>query len=141
MSVANESLREDHEMRHEEHSGPGKYLLIWLALMVLTVVTVMTGRMHLPDWGLALALVIASIKGTLVALYFMHLAEHQGASRVVFVTSMLFVGLLLLFTLFDLGTRFRPARPSFNSANWPVETEQAGGGRYGGGLQSPDTRP
>ncbi|HZH76903.1 MAG TPA: cytochrome C oxidase subunit IV family protein [Archangium sp.] len=141
MSVANESFREDREMRDEHHSGPGKYVIIWGALMVLTVVTVVTGRMHLPDWGLALALVIASVKGSLVALYFMHLAEHQGASRIVFVTSMLFVALMLAFTLFDLGTRFRPARPNFNSANWPVETAAGQGGRYGGGLKAPDTTP
>ena len=139
MSVANESFKEDREMRDEHHSGPGKYILIWGALMVLTVVTVVTGRMHLPDWGLALALVIASVKGSLVALYFMHLAEHQGASRLVFVSSLVFVVLLLLFTLFDIGTRFRPTLPSATTPAWPVETGQAG--RYGGMLKSPDTTP
>ncbi|QRK09268.1 cytochrome C oxidase subunit IV family protein [Archangium violaceum] len=138
-AMANESLKEDHEMRGEHHSGPGKYVLIWFALLVLTVVTVLTGRMHLPDWGLALALVIASVKGGLVALYFMHLAEHKGANRLVFATSMLFVVLLLLFTLFDFGTRFRPALPSnATPPTWPVEVGQ---GRYGGMLKSPDTTP
>jgi cytochrome c oxidase subunit 4 len=140
-SMANESFKEDREMREEHHSGPGKYLLIWGALMVLTVVTVLTGRMHLPDWGLALALVIASVKGALVALYFMHLSEHKGANRLVFGTSMLFVVLLLSFVLFDLGTRFRPALPpASNSIEFPVETQQSGG-RYGGGLKAPDTHP
>lgn len=139
-AMANESMKEDHEMRGEHHSGPGKYILVWGALMVLTVVTVLTGRMHLPDWGLALALVIASVKGGLVALYFMHLAEHKGANRLVFATSMLFVVLMLLFTLFDLGTRFRPALPSNSTPQvWPVETGQAG--RYGGMLKAPDTTP
>ncbi|WP_239470432.1 cytochrome C oxidase subunit IV family protein [Archangium violaceum] len=127
-------------MRGEHHSGPGRYLLVWGALMVLTVVTVFTGRMHLPQFGLLLALVIASVKGALVALYFMHLAEHKGANRLVFATSMLFVVLLLLFTLFDVGTRFLPTRPSGSLiTNFPVETGQAG--RYGGGLKSPGTNP
>jgi cytochrome c oxidase subunit 4 len=135
-AMANESFKEDREMREEHHSGPGKYLLIWGALMVLTVVTVVTGRMHLPDWGLALALVIASVKGALVALYFMHLAEHKGANRLVFGTSM-----LLMFTLFDLGTRFRPTLPSGStSIEFPVQTQQSGG-RHGGGLKAPDTHP
>ena len=139
-AMANESLKEEHEMRGEHHSGPGKYVLVWGALMVLTVVTVMTGRMHLPDWGLALALIIASVKGGLVALYFMHLAEHQGASRLVFATSMLFVVLLLAFTLFDFGTRFRPSLPSNSTPpSWPVETGQRG--RYGGMLEQPGTHP
>ncbi|WP_375767738.1 cytochrome C oxidase subunit IV family protein [Archangium gephyra] len=135
-------------MRQEHHSGPGKYILVWGALMVLTLVTVFTGKMHIETGALALALVIASVKGALVALYFMHLAEHQGASRVVFITSMLFVVLMLLFTLFDIGTRFRPALSSYATPQeWPVSTPgQSGridhsGGRYGGQLQAPGTNP
>lgn len=140
-AMANESLKEDREMREEHHSGPGKYVLVWGALMVLTVVTVLTGRMHLPNFGLLLALVIATVKGTLVAMYFMHLAEHKGANRLVFGTSMLFVVLLLLFTLFDFGTRFRPTLPSNSTPqSWPVETPGQSG-RYGGMLKAPDTHP
>ena len=140
-AMANESFKEDREMRQEHHSGPGKYVAIWIALMVLTVVTVFTGRMHIETGALALALVIASVKGALVALYFMHLAEHQGASRVVFVTSLLFVVLLLLFTLFDIGTRFRPTLPSNSTPQeWPVSTPGQAG-RYGGGLKAPGTNP
>ncbi|PTL84039.1 cytochrome C oxidase subunit IV family protein [Vitiosangium sp. GDMCC 1.1324] len=139
-AMANESLKEDREMREEHHSGPGRYVLVWGALMVLTVVTVLTGRMHLPDYGLLLALVIATVKGGLVALFFMHLAEHKGANRLVFGTSMLFVVLLLVFTLFDFGTRFRPAlAPNGTPPEWPVETGQRG--KYGGLLQSPDSHP
>jgi cytochrome c oxidase subunit 4 len=138
---ANESLTEERQMREEHHSGQKKYILVWAALMVLTVVTVVTGRMDLPQGGLALALIIASVKGTLVALYFMHLAEHHGANRLVFGTSMLFVALLLLFTLMDIGTRFRPTLPSSNTPvpEWPVETGQAG--RYGGMLKYPANGP
>jgi cytochrome c oxidase subunit 4 len=139
-AMANESLKEDREMREEHHSGPGKYVLVWGALMVLTVVTVVTGRMHLPQFGLLLALVIATVKGGLVAMYFMHLAEHKGANRLVFGSSMLFVVLLLVFTLFDMGTRFRPALPPNSTPPaWPVETGQTG--RYGGMLKSPGTHP
>ena len=136
-AMANESLKEEREMREEHHSGPMKYVLVWGALMVLTVVTLMPGRMHVPDSGLALAQVIASVKGALVALYFMHLADHQGANRLVFATSLLFVVLLLVFTLMDIGTRFRPTLPSGSTPPaWPVETGQTG--RYGGMLKYPD---
>ncbi|HEX5746243.1 MAG TPA: cytochrome C oxidase subunit IV family protein [Archangium sp.] len=140
-AMANESFKEDREMRQEHHSGPGKYVAVWAALMVLTLVTVFTGRMHIPTGALALALVIASVKGALVALFFMHLAEHQGASRLVFATSMLFVVLMLLFTLFDIGTRFRPALPSYSTPEeWPVQT-RGQSGRYGGELKAPGTNP
>ncbi|WP_071905377.1 cytochrome C oxidase subunit IV family protein [Cystobacter ferrugineus] len=125
-AIANESFKEAQNMQEEHHGGAAKYAIIWAALMVLTVVTVVTGRMHLPNWGLALALVIASVKGALVALYFMHLADHRGANRIVFITSMVFVVLMLLFTLFDIGTRFRPAlAASGTPIAWPVQTGQS----------------
>ena len=122
MSVANETHQEAHNMRHDDHAGPMRYVIVWVALMVLTVVTVVTGHLHMAHGALALALVIASVKGAMVALYFMHLIDHQGANRVVFVTSIVFVVLLLLFTLFDIGTRFRPALGNATTYSFPVET-------------------
>ena len=109
MAIANESRQEAHNM--EEHHGAGRYWLIWGVLLVLTLVTVITGRMHLPSFGLVLALVIATVKGTLVTLYFMHLIDHRGANRLVFSVSILFVLLMLAVPLLDLGTRFRGSNP------------------------------
>ncbi|MFP2910445.1 cytochrome C oxidase subunit IV family protein [Pyxidicoccus sp. 3LFB2] len=110
MAIANESRQEEHNMR-EEHHGAGRYWVIWGALLVLTLVTVITGRMHLPSFGLLLALVIATVKGTLVTLYFMHLIDHRGANRLVFGVSIVFVILMLAVPLLDLGTRFRGSNP------------------------------
>jgi cytochrome c oxidase subunit 4 len=110
MAIANESRQEEHNMR-EEHHGAGRYWVIWGALLVLTLVTVITGRMHLPSFGLLLALVIATVKGTLVTLYFMHLIDHRGANRLVFGVSIVFVILMLAIPLLDLGTRFRGSNP------------------------------
>jgi cytochrome c oxidase subunit IV len=141
-SIANESSKEAQEMHggdgHGHGHGAGRYVLVWIALMVGTLITVFTGRMHLPTWGLALALLIATVKGALVALYFMHLAEHQGANRLVFGTSMLFVVLLLMFTLFDMGTRYRPTLPSSSTPSaFPVET-LGQSGQYEGMQRAPD---
>lgn len=110
MAIANESRQEEHNMS-EEHHGAGRYWVIWGALLVLTLVTVITGRMHLPSFGLLLALVIATVKGTLVTLYFMHLIDHRGANRLVFGVSIVFVILMLVIPLLDLGTRFRGSNP------------------------------
>jgi cytochrome c oxidase subunit 4 len=109
MSVANESHAEEHNM--QEHHGAGRYWIVFAALITLTLVTVFTGRMHLPDYGLALALLIASVKGTLVLLFFMHLVDHKGANRLVIGVSLLFVVLMLVMPMADLATRFRPANP------------------------------
>jgi cytochrome c oxidase subunit 4 len=87
-------------------------VLVWIALLVLTVVTYATGSMHLGKWALPIAMIIAVTKSALVALFFMHLTESSGATRVVFATSLVFVALLLFFTTADVATRFRLATPS-----------------------------
>jgi cytochrome c oxidase subunit 4 len=110
MAIANESREESHNMS-EGHHGVGRYWVIWAALLVLTVITYVTGRMHMPSFGLLLALVIATTKGTLVTLYFMHLIDHRGANRLVFGVSIVFVILMLAVPLLDLGSRFRGSNP------------------------------
>jgi cytochrome c oxidase subunit IV len=109
MSVANESHQEAQNM---EHHGAGRYYVVWGALLVLTLVTVLTGRMHIPDFGLALALLIASVKGTLVLLFFMHLVDHKGANRLIMAVSFLFVVMMLIMPIADFATRFRPSNPA-----------------------------
>ncbi len=109
MSVANESHQEAQNM---EHHGAGRYYVVWAALLVLTIVTVITGRMHIPNFALALALLIATVKGTLVLLFFMHLIDHKGANRLVMAVSVLFVIMMLVMPMADFATRFRPANPA-----------------------------
>lgn len=59
---------------HHDHGELGFYFKIFYALLVLTVVTVAIAYLPLPEWAaMVLAMVVASIKGTLVVLYFMHL--------------------------------------------------------------------
>ena len=54
------------------------YFTIFGALMVLTVITVGVSYVHLPlAMAVLVALVVATIKGSLVALYFMHLLYER----------------------------------------------------------------
>jgi cytochrome c oxidase subunit 4 len=54
------------------------YWLVFGSLLVLTAVTVAVSYIHLPFiWAVILALVVASTKATLVALYFMHLISEK----------------------------------------------------------------
>ncbi|MFY1826349.1 cytochrome C oxidase subunit IV family protein [Myxococcus fulvus] len=141
MAIANESHQEEKNMN--EHHGAGRYWLIWGVLLVLTVVTVVTGRMHLPSFGLLLAIVIATVKGTLVTLYFMHLAEHQGVNRLIFAVSIVFVVLALIIPMADLGTRFRGANPpgsQYSDLQPPDIGTGAQRGRFGGGVQPPELK-
>jgi cytochrome c oxidase subunit IV len=74
------------------------YVTVFIALMVLTIVTVGISYLHLPV-GLAVtaALIVAGVKGSLVACYFMHLiSEKKLIYAVLVLTVLFFVALLAL---------------------------------------------
>ena len=55
-----------------------KYIMVFVALMGLTIVTVAVSYLHMDvKWAIAVALFIATIKGSLVAAYFMHLMDEK----------------------------------------------------------------
>jgi len=74
------------------------YITVFVALLVLTVVTVAISRFHLPvHEAVAIALIVATIKGSLVACYFMHLiSERKLIYAVLALTAVFFLALLAL---------------------------------------------
>lgn len=101
-----------------KHLGPMQYVLVWVALMVLTAVTLAVWKTHMPLAArVGVALAVAVVKATLVALFFMHLWEHGGVNRMVMVVSVLFVALLIGLTLLDNVYRFPYANPPY-SVSW-----------------------
>ena len=63
-------------MQQEEkhHIVPYKvYLLVLIALVILTIISITITGIHLGKWTVAGALILASIKTFLVLTYFMHL--------------------------------------------------------------------
>ena len=77
------------------------YITVFLSLMVLTVITVAISRVHLPvPIAVTVALIVAIIKGSLVACYFMHLiSEKKLIFAVLVLTAAFFAALLALPTL------------------------------------------
>lgn len=68
------------------------YVLVFVALLTLTVITVAVSYWHLPiTYAVTVALIIASIKGSLVASYFMHLISEK---------KLIYVTLILTFVFF-----------------------------------------
>ena len=74
------------------------YITVFVALLVLTVVTVAISRFHLPvHQAVTIALIVATIKGSLVACYFMHLiSERKLIYAVLALTAVFFLALLAL---------------------------------------------
>ena len=77
---------------------------VFAALVFLTVVTVAATRLDLGSWNLVVALAIATAKGALVALYFMHLRYESPFHALVLAAALVFLALFLGLTLLDAGT-------------------------------------
>jgi cytochrome c oxidase subunit IV len=74
------------------------YITVFVTLMVLTIVTVAISYLHLPlPIAITVALVVAFVKGSLVACYFMHLiSEKKLIYAVLILTAVFFVALMVL---------------------------------------------
>lgn len=74
------------------------YIMVFAALWILTVITVAVSYLDMSFWpSVILALIIATVKGSLVACCFMHLiAEKSLIYLILVITVIFFVGLLLL---------------------------------------------
>jgi cytochrome c oxidase subunit 4 len=90
------------------HALP-KSVLIGAAatLLTLTAVTVATSRLDLGGFNVVLALAIACLKASLVALFFMHLKYESRFKALVFVSAVLFAALFIGFVIFDT-TQYQP---------------------------------
>jgi cytochrome c oxidase subunit IV len=74
------------------------YITVFVALMALTLVTVAVSYLHLSTpVAVGVALFVATIKGSLVACYFMHLiSERKLIYVVLLITVIKFIALLAL---------------------------------------------
>ena len=77
------------------------YIMVFVTLMALTIITVAISRLHLPvPVAVTIALIVATIKGSLVAGFFMHLlSEKKVIYAVLAITVAFFVVLLFVPTL------------------------------------------
>ena len=88
------------------HVSPLKvYLGIFLALMVLTAVTIAVAYVDLGQFNKLVALGIASFKATLVVLYFMHVKYASRLTKLVVVSGFFFLAILLGLTMSDYSSR------------------------------------
>lgn len=93
------------------------YLAVFLALCVLTVLTVTAAGYDFGRLSLVVALGIAVTKATLVVLYFMHARYSPGLTGLVIASAVAFFFILVFLTLTDYVSR-----------PWPLVAAGWGGG-------------
>lgn len=92
---------------HVPHVTPlPTYLKTFGALMVLTVITVGASYVDLgTSVNLAIAIFIATIKATVVATFFMHLLHDSKFNAMALISSVVFLGIFVGFTMLDTTAR------------------------------------
>ncbi len=118
MSTAQAHTHDEHE---HSHGGLKIYATVLATLLVLTVITVAASYFDFGSANIVIAILIATIKASLVALFFMHLKDDKPVNGMLLVSCFLFLGLLLTFCLLDIDNRnvespsgkarFRPQGP------------------------------
>jgi cytochrome c oxidase subunit 4 len=82
------------------------YIGIWLALLAGTLLTVIAAGIDLGPFNAVVALTIATIKATLVVLFFMHVKyAHEKLTKVVIISALFWLAILLALSMADYSTR------------------------------------
>jgi cytochrome c oxidase subunit 4 len=102
---------------HTEHASDPKkeaaaHVVTLVTLLILTVITVGASYIQFgsSSANVVIALTIATIKASIVALFFMHLLHDKPVNAIIAVTGFLFLGIFLLFDFIDVGSRV-PVQP------------------------------
>lgn len=110
-----------------QHVIPLKnYLGVGAALLVLTFVTVTVASIDMGPWNIVIALLVASVKATLVLMFFMHLYYDHKFYSFVFSGAVVFLALFIVLIMFDTEGRGliyeEVARPIRAEARIYIET-------------------
>jgi cytochrome c oxidase subunit 4 len=95
-----------HESTHHGPKNPVRvYALTLTTLLILTVITVVVAQFDLGEANVFVAMLIATAKATVVALFFMHLLHDKPMNSIILCTALVMLGLLLSFCFMDSSTR------------------------------------
>ncbi|HEV8201108.1 MAG TPA: cytochrome C oxidase subunit IV family protein [Candidatus Polarisedimenticolia bacterium] len=115
------------------------YITVFVSLMALTVFTVWVGYQNLPiGQAVAVALLIASIKGGLVASYFMHLISERKLIYAVLVSTVALFAVLLVVPMLTVNDGTMVEHPG-GVVHTVVPAHE--GGHEGGAEGTPEATP
>jgi cytochrome c oxidase subunit IV len=107
------------------HSAPVGHIVplrilfaIWIALLILTAATVAVAGLDLGPANLWVAVGIATLKASLVALFFMHLKYDHPFHAVILIAALLFVTLFIGIAMMDSG-QYQPDIQQWQSQQPP----------------------
>jgi cytochrome c oxidase subunit IV len=87
------------------HPTPATYCRVFAALVVLLGATLVVARIDLGAWNFAAAAAIATAKGLLIVLFFMHVRYSQPLTWLVAGAGFFWLVILISLTYSDYATR------------------------------------
>jgi cytochrome c oxidase subunit 4 len=94
------------EQKTEHHIVPyTTFIFVWIALIVLTAVTITVARLHLGNFSILAALAIATIKAGLVLWFFMHLKYEARLFKLLLLVPIVTLAVIIGITFIDVGYR------------------------------------
>jgi len=101
--------------QEEPHTSVRGYFMVFGALMVLTVFTVLMSFINFGLLGNAVvALLIAAVKTSLVVYFFMHVRESPKIIGFIVVGSFAWLSILFLFTIADFQAQYGDGATNLN---------------------------
>ncbi len=86
---------------HDVKNEVRRYVVVFVALLCLTVITVAISYLNLPTLpAILIALFVACVKGSLVASYFMHLISEKKAIYMALLLTVVLFAVLMSLPLF-----------------------------------------
>ena len=83
----------------------GTYVLVWFGLMALTGVTITVANLHLGQFSVLAAILIAAVKGTLVLMIFMNLKYEERLFRIMLLLAVVTLAVIMVLTFTDISFR------------------------------------
>ena len=112
----------------DEHACYVHVMPVWILIAVFGALILLTGltvlfhepvwQMRLGQWTLVAAMLIATLKATLVALYFMHLRYDKPINAVILLSALVFVALFISLTVLDT-VEYQPDVQQYDERNGP----------------------
>ena len=112
---------------HAHIASVAFYVAVFVGLLLLTGLTVGQSYVDLGKLNIAIVILIATMKASLVVTFFMHLRWDNKFYTLIFLVSVLFIGVFFAYTMNDTETRGE-LDPDQNMKVWQKTGEVAPGG-------------
>ncbi len=84
---------------------PRTFIAVWIALLILTGVTIEAAHLQMGEWSMLANILIASTKASLVLWFFMHLKYEKKFFKALFLVPLGTITIIIGLTFFDIWYR------------------------------------